>query len=66
MLILLNGHPHACDAPLSIRALLEQLAIPLDLVAVQRNDDIVPRSTHAGVWLAEGDRIEVISFSAGG
>lgn len=66
MQITLNGHPRTFDAPLSIRALLEQLAVPLDLVAVQRNDDIVPRSAHAGVWLAEGDRIEVISFSAGG
>ncbi len=66
MQISLNGRPHALDAPLSIRQLLEQLAVPLDLVAVQRNDDIVPRSAHAEVMVTDGDRIEVITFSAGG
>lgn len=66
MQITLNGQPHTLEGPLSIRQLLEHLAVPLDLVAVQRNDDIVPRSAHASVFVGEGDRIEVITFSAGG
>ena len=66
MQITLNGRPHALAAPLSVRQLLEQLRIPLDLVAVQRNDDIVPRAAHDAVFVADGDRLEVITFSAGG
>ncbi len=66
MTITLNGQPHTLHAPLSIRELLEQLAVSPDVVAVQRNDDIVPRAAHDEIRLADGDRVEVISFAGGG
>jgi sulfur carrier protein len=35
-------------------------------VAVERNGEIVPRSTHAQVVLAEGDRVEIVVAVGGG
>jgi len=35
-------------------------------VAVERNREIVPKSTYATVRLAEGDRIEIVQFVGGG
>jgi sulfur carrier protein len=35
-------------------------------VAVERNLEIVPRSTYADTALADGDRIEIVTFIGGG
>jgi thiamine biosynthesis protein ThiS len=35
-------------------------------VAVERNLEIVPRSTYASTVLAESDRIEIVHFIGGG
>lgn len=35
-------------------------------VAVERNDDIVPRARYAETVLQEGDVVEVVSFVGGG
>jgi thiamine biosynthesis protein ThiS len=35
-------------------------------VAVERNLEIAPRSTYADTALADGDRIEIVTFIGGG
>ena len=35
-------------------------------VAVERNEEIVPRAAHATTELSDGDRIEVVQFVGGG
>lgn len=63
--ITLNGEPRRV-APGSIAALVEALGLPLAKVAVERNLEIVPRSTLGEVELAEGDRLEIVHFVGGG
>ena len=35
-------------------------------VAVERNREVVPRAQHATTELADGDRLEVVTFVGGG
>lgn len=63
--VTLNGEPRRVP-PGSIAALVEALGLPLAKVAVERNLEIVPRSTLGTVELAEGDRLEIVHFVGGG
>jgi thiazole synthase len=51
---------------LTVEALLKHLALDPKKVAVERNLEIVPRSTYGAVGLAEGDRLEIVHFIGGG
>ncbi len=63
--ILLNGESrHA--APGSIADLVRSLELDPAKVAVERNGEIVPRSTLAAVTLCEGDALEIVHFVGGG
>jgi thiamine biosynthesis protein ThiS len=64
--ITLNGEPRRVAAGLSIAALVADLGLNPKKVAVERNLEIVPRSTHATVMLAEGDMLEIVHFVGGG
>jgi sulfur carrier protein len=67
MHLTLNGEP--LDVPdervHSIRELLDHLALT-GPVAVELNQEIVPRAEHASRALAEGDVLEVVHFVGGG
>lgn len=63
--ITLNGELRRV-APGSIAALVDALGLPLAKVAVERNLQIVPRSTLADVVLADGDVLEIVHFVGGG
>jgi thiamine biosynthesis protein ThiS len=65
-MIQLNGEPRTLADGLTIAALVEQLGLPLGKVAVERNLEIVPRSTLADVFLADGDALEIVHFVGGG
>ena len=64
--ITLNGEPRRIAAGTTIAALLADLDLPAAKVAVERNLEIVPRSTFADVLLAEGDALEIVHFVGGG
>jgi thiazole synthase len=64
--VILNGEPKRLDTALSVRALLESLGLDPAKIAVERNLEIVPRSTYAEVALANGDRLEIVHFIGGG
>ncbi|MEN9932227.1 MAG: thiazole synthase [Pseudomonadota bacterium] len=64
--ITLNGEPRRVAAGTSVAALLAQLELPGEKVAVERNLAIVPRSTFADVMLADGDALEIVHFVGGG
>ncbi|SEK58885.1 sulfur carrier protein [Atopomonas hussainii] len=66
MQITLNGQAHTLPAALSIAELLAQLGLTGKRVAVERNQEIVPRSAHASTVLAEGDHVEVVHAIGGG
>ena len=61
----INGEPRRV-APGSIADLVRSLDLDPAKVAVERNGDIVPRSTLAAVAIAEGDTLEIVHFVGGG
>jgi sulfur carrier protein len=66
MLITLNGEERRIDGVADIAALVAELGLDTRKVAVERNLEIVPRSIYAETPLAEGDRIEIVTFIGGG
>ena len=66
MRITLNGEPREVQSNLTVTALLQDLNLQPERVAVEINLNIVDRSLFESRSLAEGDRIEIISFIGGG
>jgi thiamine biosynthesis protein ThiS len=64
--ISLNGEPHELDAPLTVSALLERLAIDPRRVAVELNLEVVRRTRYGEVTLRAGDEVEIVNFVGGG
>lgn len=61
-----NGEARAFDGVTSVADLVAALGLDARKVAVERNLEIVPRSTYAATALADGDRIEIVHFIGGG
>ncbi len=66
MQIQLNGEPRELPDGLTVADLLERLELTGRRVAVERNQDIVPRSQFAATCLVEGDCVEVVHAIGGG
>jgi thiamine biosynthesis protein ThiS len=64
--IILNGELHRVAAGSSIADLVTELGLNPRKVAVERNLEIVPRSTLSDVLLADGDQLEIVHFVGGG
>ena len=62
----LNGEPREFPGPLTFDQLLRELALAGRRFAVERNGEIVPRSSFGDARLADGDRIEVVIAVGGG
>jgi thiamine biosynthesis protein ThiS len=61
-----NGEPREVPEGASVADLLRLLNLAAPKVAVERNQEIVPRSAWAATTLSEGDRLEVVHFIGGG
>ena len=66
MKLLLNGEERHLADVVSIADLVSALGLDARKVAVERNLEIAPRSTYADTRLADGDRIEIVTFIGGG
>ncbi len=66
MLVKVNGRELELPDGCSVAALLERVAIDARRVAVERNQDIVPRKTYAETALKDGDQVEIVTFVGGG
>ncbi len=60
-----NGEPRRTSAA-TIAALVQELGLKPEKVAVERNGTIVPRSTLGDEGLADGDVLEIVHFVGGG
>ncbi|WP_374407308.1 sulfur carrier protein ThiS [Pelagerythrobacter sp.] len=60
-----NGETRRTTAT-TIAALVRELDLAPEKVAVERNGEIVPRSTLAEAALADGDALEIVHFVGGG
>jgi sulfur carrier protein len=66
MQITVNGTPRPVSEGITVAHLLEEMALTGRRIAVERNGEIVPRSQHPHVPLADGDRLEIVVAVGGG
>ena len=63
--IQLNGESRTTTAP-TIAALVRELGLAPEKVAVEHNGEIAPRSQLAEIALTDGDSLEIVHFVGGG
>lgn len=66
MRLTINGEERSFEDTPDVAALVRVLGLDPRKVAVERNLEIVPRSTYGAVALADGDRLEIVQFVGGG
>ncbi len=66
MEVMLNGEAKQIGAPMSVLQLLESIGLDPRKIAVERNLEIVPRSTYGETIVGDGDRLEIVHFIGGG
>lgn len=64
--IVVNGEHRRVRAGLTLAELAADMGIAPEKVAVERNLEIVPRSTLAQVCVEDGDELEIVHFVGGG
>ena len=66
MKLYVNGENLQYSGQLILSALLRRMGADPRRVAVIVNDEVVPASKRARFRLADGDRVEILSFAGGG
>ena len=66
LVIKVNGEERRMTGGISIIEMLGDLGLDHRKVAVERNLEIVPRSTLGDVAVADGDTFEIVHFVGGG
>lgn len=66
MQITLNGEAFVLADAISVAALIEHMQLTGKRIAVEVNEDIVPRGMHATHILHAGDRVEIVHAIGGG
>ena len=66
MKLQVNGEEREVPGTLTLAALIEQLGMRPDRVAIELNREIVAREQWAASQLREGDRLEIVHFVGGG
>jgi thiazole synthase len=64
--ITVNGEQRLTPPGTTVAALVSQLGMDAARVAVERNQDVVPRRTWAEATLGDGDKVEIVAFVGGG
>ena len=64
--VIVNGEPRRVSAGLSITQMLAELELDPQRVAIERNREVVPRSTLSEVMVEDGDQYEIVHFVGGG
>ncbi len=66
MQVTINGEDRLFPKPLTVVELLDSLGLDFRKVALERNLEIVPRSTYGDVMVGDGDQLEIVHFIGGG
>jgi thiamine biosynthesis protein ThiS len=64
--IIVNGTSRQFQHATSVSRLIEEMGLTGKRVALERNGEIVPRSSFATQQLADGDRLEIVVAVGGG
>jgi sulfur carrier protein len=62
----INGEPRQLPANTTVAALIEEMGLTGKRIALERNGEIVPRSTFTTRHLAAGDNLEIVVAVGGG
>ena len=66
MILTINGESRDFPDGLTLAALVAQLGMKQDRVAVELNLEIVPRGNWEATVLKDGDKLEIVHFVGGG
>ena len=66
MIVICNGEPRDTVSGVTLSKLLEELGVVDPHVAVEFNQEVVPRGEHTTFVLSDGDRLEVVKLVGGG
>ena len=66
MQLYVNGDPRDLPAGATVATLVEMLSLGGGRIAVEVNEELVPRSTYGERMLDEGDRVEIVHAIGGG
>jgi len=66
MTVTINGEAHQIPDGLSVAAMIEQLGMTGNRVAIERNLDILPRARWQETRVQPGDKFEIVHFVGGG
>ncbi|ABI58605.1 MULTISPECIES: sulfur carrier protein ThiS [Nitrosomonas] len=66
MQLIINGQQQSYDGPLNIQQLVEHLSLQNKRIAIERNGEIIPRSSFPEQILNDGDQLEIIVAVGGG
>ena len=61
-----NGEAHSHKGKATVQGLLNEMSVDCDRVAVMVNDVVISRKKFFSTKLAEGDRVEILTFAGGG
>lgn len=64
--IVVNGEPQPWQDGTTLASLIEQLGLSGKRIAVEVNQDIIPRAQHDQHALCAGDQVEIIQAIGGG
>ena len=64
--VVINGQARTIADGTTVSGLIAELGLDGRPVAVERNREVIPRAEHASTILADGDRVEVVTFVGGG
>ena len=66
MKIIVNGKEREVADGTTIAALVAELQLRTDRIATERNLSVVPKAKYSETQLAEGDKLEIVTFVGGG
>lgn len=66
MKVTINGETQEFGTDMTVHAVLESIGLDPTKVAVERNLEIVPKSSYHETDLGDGDRLEIVHFIGGG
>lgn len=65
-MITVNGKQIQLTAEMSVVDYLEQNNYQINRIAVEMNEEILPKYSYSETMLKDGDRLEVVTFVGGG
>ncbi|MBL6928940.1 MAG: sulfur carrier protein ThiS [Rhodospirillales bacterium] len=66
MRVTINGEERTFDAPITVEAMLGEIGLEAKKVAVERNLELVSKSSYGDTAVEDGDKFEIVHFIGGG